>query len=65
MADWNYVFRRSPTELREQANAYRRAAKTAHRIDVVDALIKLAERFDVLADKREQEQFLRETFGDE
>ena len=47
---------RSVAELREQAAGYRRAAKAARVIHVSEALIKIADRFDDLADQREQEQ---------
>jgi hypothetical protein len=54
MADWNRLTLRSPAELREQADAYRRAAETARMINVREALFKLADQFDGLADQREQ-----------
>jgi hypothetical protein len=53
--------RRSPAELREQAAAYRRAAQTTRIAEVRDGLIKLADRFDALADQREQEQLRRKS----
>ena len=54
MADWNHLTLRSPAELREQADAYRRAAQTARMIKVSEALLELADQFDGLADQREQ-----------
>ena len=54
MADWNHLTLRSPAELREQADAYRRVGQTARMINVREALFKLADQFDGLADQREQ-----------
>jgi hypothetical protein len=45
----------SVAELRNRAAAYRRAAQTARMAKVRDGLIELADRYDALADKREQE----------
>jgi hypothetical protein len=54
--------RRSVAELRAKAASYRRTAQTARMIvctvDVRAAFGKLADRFDALADEREQEQFV-------
>ena len=47
---------RSVAQLRTQADAYRRMAGTARMVDAAAALLKIAERFDALADQREQEQ---------
>ena len=47
---------RSVAELREQAAVYRRMAETARELntgeDTREALIKLADRYDALADQR-------------
>jgi hypothetical protein len=61
MMDLNHLFQRSPAELREQAAGCRRAAETARMIEVRDALVKIAERSDVLADQREQDQLRRKS----
>jgi hypothetical protein len=47
---------RSVAELREQAMAYRRMAETAHVLDIRARLVKIAARFDALADQREQQE---------
>ena len=54
MTDWNHLTLRSPAELREQADAYRHAAQATRMINVREALFKLADQFDGLADQREQ-----------
>jgi hypothetical protein len=46
----------TPEQLRARAAQYRLMAETATTIDTVNGLLKLADRFDGLADKREQEQ---------
>ena len=61
MMDLNHLFQRSVAELREQAAGCRRAAATARVIEVRDALVKIAERFDALADQREQDQLRRKS----
>jgi hypothetical protein len=61
MMDLNHLFQRSVAELREQAAGCRRAAETARMIKVRDALVKIADRFDALADQREQEQLHRKS----
>jgi hypothetical protein len=40
-------------------------AGTTRVLNITDALIKIAERFDALADQREQEQFSGWAAGDE
>jgi hypothetical protein len=56
MSDLSYLSQRSAAELREQAAGYRCSAKTARTLYVSDALIKIADRLDALADQHEQEQ---------
>ena len=51
----------SVAELRKLAAGYRRAAKTARIIKIRDALTKIANRYEALADKREQEQLRRKS----
>jgi hypothetical protein len=51
----------SPAELREHAAAYCRAAQNARVVKVRDALIELTDRFDALADQREQDQLRRKS----
>ena len=46
---------RSVAQLRTQADAYRRMAGAARMIDAAAALLKIADRFDALADQRDQE----------
>ena len=46
---------RSVGQLRTQADAYRRMAGTARMVYAAAALLKIADRFDALADQREQE----------
>jgi len=53
----------SVAELREQAAAYRRTAQTTRIAKVRNGLIKLGDRFDALARRREEEQ-LRRKSGD-
>jgi len=50
-----YPSSQSVSELREQAAGYRRAAQTTRIAKVRDGLFKLADRFDTLADEREQQ----------
>ena len=47
---------RSSAELRARAAEYRRMAASAHTIAVAEALLKIAARFDALADTREIEE---------
>jgi hypothetical protein len=54
---------RSVAELREQAAGYRRMAETARVLNTEEALIKIADRFDALADQREQEQLRHKSRG--
>jgi hypothetical protein len=65
MTDVSYLGRRSPAELRAQAARCRHAAKSARVVDVREALIAIAARFDDLADRREQEHRLDGSVGDE
>jgi hypothetical protein len=44
----------SAAQLRTRAVAYRRMAETARMVDAVAGLLKIADRFDALADQREQ-----------
>jgi len=46
---------RSPAELRFQADTYCRMAATARTSDIVAGLLRIAARFDALADQREHE----------
>jgi len=46
---------RSAAQLRAQAEQYRRMAATARMADTETSLLKLAIRFDALADQRERE----------
>jgi hypothetical protein len=48
--------KRSVAELRAKAAEYRRLAETARVLKTRAALINLADRYDALADKREQEE---------
>ena len=56
-----YPSSQSVSELREQAAGYRRAAQTTRIAEVRNGLLKLADRFDALADQREQEQLRRKS----
>jgi hypothetical protein len=47
---------RSSAELRARAAEYRRMAASAHTIAVAEALLKIAARYDALADAREIEE---------
>jgi hypothetical protein len=51
--------KRSVADLRAQAAAYRQMPETARLLNAREALIKLADRFDALADQREQERLNR------
>jgi hypothetical protein len=53
---WRTLSQRSVTELRTQAEAYRRMAETATTTSVRTALQRISERFDALADQREREE---------
>lgn len=53
---WRPLAQHSLAELRERAAEYRRMAETARTTDVMGSLRKLAERFDTLADRRQQDQ---------
>jgi hypothetical protein len=46
---------RSPEDLRARAGEYRRMASTAHTMEILTALSRLADRFEAAADQREQE----------
>jgi hypothetical protein len=46
---------RSVGQLRTQADAYRQMARTSRMIYAAAALLKIADRFNALADEREQE----------
>jgi hypothetical protein len=50
--EWTPVSQRSVTELRAQAAEYRRMAKSARTMDAVTGLLRLADRFDALAEQR-------------
>jgi hypothetical protein len=54
MAEWLPPGLRSTPELRAQAVAYRGMAATARTTDVATALLRLADRFDALADQRRE-----------
>jgi hypothetical protein len=54
-ADVTSPSQQSVGELRRQAAGYRRTAKIARTIEVRHALIKIAYRYDELADEGEQE----------
>ena len=53
LADVTSPSQQSVGELRRQAAGYRRAAKTARTIEIRDALVKIADRYDALADEQE------------
>jgi hypothetical protein len=53
--DGTDLSRRSVAQLRTQAEAYRRMAGTARMVYAAAALLKVADRFDALADRRDQE----------
>jgi hypothetical protein len=53
---WRPLSEHSVAELRARAAEYRRMAQTARTATVGDSLIKLAERFDALANQREREE---------
>jgi hypothetical protein len=55
MKNWISPSERSPEDLRTCATAYRRMADTAHTMDVVAALSRIADRFDAAANRRERE----------
>ena len=52
--DGTDLSQRSVVQLRTQADAYRRMAGTARMVYAAAALLKIADRFDALADQREQ-----------
>ena len=52
--EWIPVSQRSVTELRAQASEYRRMAEGARTMDAVTGLLRLADRFDALAEQRER-----------
>ena len=57
--------KRSVAELRAKAAEYRRMVETARVLKTRAALIKIADRYDALADKREEEENLGGTVEDE
>ena len=56
---------RSVADLRAQAAAYRRMAKSTRVLGVGAALVQIAEGFDALADEGEQEQLWGGPVADE
>ena len=52
---WTNLSHRSVAQLRTQADAYRQMARTSRMIYAAAALLKIADRFNALADEREQE----------
>ena len=57
--------KRSVAELQAKTAEYRRMAETARLLKTRAALIKIADRYDALADKREEEENLGGTVEDE
>jgi hypothetical protein len=55
MDNYTPLSKRTISELRHRAAEYRRMAETATTIATMAQLIRLAERFDGLADAREKE----------
>lgn len=51
---WRPLSARSAAELRTQADDYRRMAETARTPDVAAGLRRIADRFDAMADQRDQ-----------
>jgi hypothetical protein len=51
---WRPLAELSAADLRAKASDYRRMAATARTAEVMDDLLNLAERFEVLADRRER-----------
>jgi hypothetical protein len=51
---WVPLSQRSVAELRARAAEYRQCADTARTLLATNGLLKLAQRFDALADQREQ-----------
>jgi hypothetical protein len=54
MEEWIPLSQRSVAELRAQAHEYRRMAESARTMVVFESLLRLADRFDALADRRER-----------
>jgi hypothetical protein len=54
MNDYVPLSRRALSELRNRAAEYRRMAETARTIGTAGQLLRLADRFDALADAREE-----------
>jgi hypothetical protein len=65
MSEITLVSQRSVADLRAQAAAYRRMAKTTRVLSVGAALGKIADGFDALADEGEQEQLWGGPVADE
>jgi len=53
--DYRPLSQRSSAQLRAEAQNYRRMAATAHTADTENSLLKLAIRFEALAEQRERE----------
>lgn len=47
---WNPISERTPKELRQRAEQFRRLAATARTVDVHEALVELAEDFENAAE---------------
>ncbi len=54
MEEWVPVSQRSAAELRAQAAEFRRMAETARTMDATTSLLRLADRFDALAEQRDR-----------
>jgi len=52
---------RSPDELRARAAQFRQMARGARTVATVPALLRLADRYEALAEVREQEEELNES----
>jgi hypothetical protein len=50
---------RSIADLRAQAAVYRRVGETARVLSIREALVKIADQYDAMANEREQEQLCR------
>jgi hypothetical protein len=63
MEEWRTPPQRSAAQLRAQAAVYRRMAKTASTTPVIEGLMRIADRYDLLAETREERDATRPMRG--
>jgi hypothetical protein len=56
MEEWRTPTQRSAAQLRAQAAVYRRMAETARTTPVIGGLMRIADRYDLLAETRAEDE---------